>query len=90
MRQGIYAIRDSKTEAFSTPFFSFNNATAIRSFTDAVNDPNTNLNKHSEDFAIFHIADWDDITGELTPVTPTNLGLATDYKESQNGLPTIT
>lgn len=75
-----YSIYDSKTNAFSTPFFTVNNATALRSFSDLANDPNSQIAKHAEDFSLHYIGSFNDDTGELIPDKPTNLGLASEYQ----------
>lgn len=80
MKQGIFAVRDAKLEAFNIPFFSPNRATALRSFAEAVNDPSTNLHKYPDDYSLHHIGHWDDVTSEIETQPPTNLGLARDYK----------
>lgn len=80
MNKNIYSIYDNKTCVFNTPFFSMNNAAAIRTFSDAANDTQTNINKHPEDFALFHIGHYDEETGEISGTNHTNLGLASDYQ----------
>lgn len=84
MNKNIYSIYDSKTGVFNTPFFAMNNATAIRTFSDAANDTQTNINRHPEDFSLFHIGTYDEESGEVSPANHTNLGLATDYQHEQN------
>lgn len=79
----IYSIYDSKTKAFSTPFFTVNNATALRSFSDLANDNNSQVSIHAEDFSLHLIGSFDEETGVVTPETPTNLGLAAEYKNVQ-------
>lgn len=80
MKQKAYAIYDSKLAEFNTPFFSPNNNTAIRTFTDAANDPTTNINRHPEDFSLHHIGTYETDNGQLTPDDHHNLGLASEYK----------
>jgi hypothetical protein len=81
MKQNIYAIYDSKMNVFSTPFFSPNNATALRSFSDAANDGTTNICKHPEDFSLHHLGTFEDDLGVIEGCQTTNLGLAADYHE---------
>lgn len=73
MKTSIFSVFDSKLAVYNTPFFMQREQAAIRSFTDAVNDPQTTLNKHPEDYTLFHIGDFDDDTGELIPVHPRGL-----------------
>ena len=80
MKHGIFSIHDSKTGAFMTPFTNFNNATALRTFSDAIKQPDTNLHNHPEDYSLHRIGTFEDDTGTVVPEPPKNLGLATEYK----------
>lgn len=64
----IYAVYDKKSVAYNNPFYFPQKGQAIRGFEDAVNDPNSMLNKHPEDFALFEIGEWNDTTGVITPL----------------------
>lgn len=81
MKLNIYAIKDAQISAFSQPFYSHTHGSALRAFTDHVNDPQSAPNKHPEDYALFHLGAFNDETGELSPVTPTHIGNATDYRK---------
>ena len=77
-----YAVRDMKAEAFMLPFFVPTDGLALRSFTDAANDAQTNMCKWPDDFALFHIGSYDDGTGLLEALpAPRNMGLASQFKE---------
>ena len=83
MISNIYAVYDTKADAFLSPFFTHNNALAIRSFSDSANDPSTNLHRHPLDFALYHLGDFDDHKGLITPLDPpVQLGFAKDYINS--------
>lgn len=73
MRYLACAVRDVKVEAYLRPFWTHTPASAVRDFTDAVNDPNSPLSKHPSDFELFVVGDYDDSTGELFPRTPSFL-----------------
>lgn len=61
----IYAIKDTKV-GFMQPFYQANNAVAIRSFTNAVNDEQTNnINKNLDDMELWHLGEFNDDTGEI-------------------------
>lgn len=86
----IYSVFDSKAVFFGQPFFdpNLNDGSAIRNFSDAVNDgsnPNNMWHKHPEDYSLFYIGDFDSTSGELTPVTPQNLVTASAVRSLQNG-----
>jgi hypothetical protein len=89
MKQQIYSIHDSKAEAFLPPFFLNNKHLAIRAFTDGINDPNTSLYKHPEDYSLFHLGEFDDDTGSIVPITPVNvtIGMAVATPRQQTEMP---
>lgn len=64
----MFAIYDKKAVAYNTPFYTHQKGQAIRSFQDAVNDPQCPFNKHPEDFSLFHVGEWNDTTGVVTPL----------------------
>lgn len=74
-----YSVYDSKAQVFAKPFFELNNGTALRAWSQAVNDPKTAFNEHPEDYSLHHIGEYSDETATLTPIRPTNLGLAASY-----------
>lgn len=80
MQVRIFTVFDHKALAFAQPFFSPNNFSAMRAFSDACNDPSTMLCKHPGDFTLFCIGDFDDSLGSITSVNPPeNLGLAASF-----------
>lgn len=66
----IYSVLDIKVGAFSQPFFSPNNATALRAFTDIVNEPGHTFNKHPEDYVLHELGHWNAETGAINSVQP--------------------
>lgn len=70
MIQSIYSVRDAKVEAFLQPFFSPTTGSAIRSLSDAVNDPKHEFFKHVNDYSLWLLGTFDDGSGVLTPETP--------------------
>lgn len=61
----IFSIFDDKAEVFSKPFYDPTIGAALRNFQDAAKDPQTTFNKHPEDFTLFQLGHFDDLTGEL-------------------------
>ncbi len=76
----IFTVYDSKAEAYLPPFFMQSRGLAIRSFTDTVNDPKTQLHNHPGDFMLMYVGKFDDsdCTFDLAKV-PENLGLAAEF-----------
>lgn len=61
----IFSVRDNAVEAFLQPFFSPTSAAALRSLKEAVNDPKHDFHKHSADYALWDLGQFDDSTGML-------------------------
>lgn len=81
----MFAVYDSKSEAFGMPMFQRSIAEAIRSFTDAAADSNTMLFKHPGDYTLFEIGEYNQITGVLDCLpTPRSLGLLVELLPKKN------
>lgn len=81
MKLNIYAIYDVKISAYSQPYYSHTNGSALRAFADHVNDPQSQPNKHPEDYQLFHLGTFDDQDGTITGNTPQHIGNATEYRK---------
>lgn len=66
--QNIYSIFDRKAAAFMNPFYSTNDETAVRSLTETLT---TNPPTHANDYELFHLGDFCDLSGTITPNKPT-------------------
>lgn len=60
-----FCVRDNVVNAYMPPFFARSKGEAIRSFTDAVNDPNHQFSKHSADYSLYLLAQFDDVAGTV-------------------------
>lgn len=69
MKFGMYSIKDAKT-GFMTPTVDANDASALRNFEHAVNQPDSLLNSHPNDFTLCKLASFDTDAGvcEVLPV----------------------
>lgn len=69
MKFGMYAIKDSKT-GFMTPTVEQNDSAALRNFEHAVNQSDSLLNSHPNDFSLCKLASFDTDKGicEVLPV----------------------
>lgn len=65
-----YSIFDRKALVYSSPFFALNDSVAARTCTDAVSDVNSSLGRHPGDYVLFLVAQFDDQTGAVVPVSP--------------------
>jgi len=80
MMMKMFAVYDSKAGVFARPFFTHNAAVATRGFVEEVNKPDTEFNKHHEDYTLFAIGEYDDAKGLVIPLTsPQSLGLASEF-----------
>lgn len=79
MKANIYAVHDIKVNAYTAPFTNPTHGSALRAFSDHVNDPNSGANKHPEDFSLWHLGSFDDDSGEITPAKPNRIGTAIEY-----------
>lgn len=86
MKLNVYSVFDAKLACFGRPWYEMTDASAIRVFTDAVNDGSNVQNqwhRHPEDFSLFVIGTFEDSNGMLKPSTPLSLVTASavyDYK----------
>lgn len=69
----IYAVRDAAVEGFLQPFFSQSHGAAIRSLTDAVNDPKHPFATNARYYSLYHIGDFDDASGIIYSDKPIHL-----------------
>lgn len=75
----VFAVFDGAVSAFERPFFARSSAEAIRSFEDAVTDPNSPFSKHPVDFALFCLGDFDDVGGVFSGGPPLRLAGAAEF-----------
>lgn len=65
----VFSVYDKKSAAYAPPFFYHHKGQALRAFEDAVNDANSPLHKHPEDFSLFLLGEWNEVSGVLLPLT---------------------
>lgn len=76
MKLIAFSVFDSKAAIFGQPFFAMNEGSAIRDFGDGVNDSSSKNNmwhNHPEDFSLFRIGVFENLTGEFKSEIPKNL-----------------
>lgn len=82
MRVGIFSIFDTAANAFLQPFFSANEGVAKRAFAHAVNSPESDFNRHFQDYSLYLVGWFDDDKGEISAESPTHLGAGASFKTS--------
>lgn len=63
MKLLIFSVFDKQVGAFMPPFYCRASGEAIRSFTDAVNDPQKQFGRYASDYVLMHLGDFTDTTG---------------------------
>ena len=88
MIYGVYAIYDSAAHVFTAPTIDISDASAVRSFKQAIANSGSVMNFKPDDFSLYQIASFDVETGEIEPLTPPSrliIGSDGDYrKEIEN------
>lgn len=80
----IFAVYDSKVEAYMSPFFMQSRGQAIRAFCDTAEDSSSQIGKHPADFTLFHLGEYDDSNASFSLVpTPISLGVALELLGSK-------
>lgn len=93
MKLAIITTRDQKANDFGGLATAPNLALALRSWEAQLNDPrhaDADQAKFPEDFAMWHLGDYDSETGIITPLErPVQLAVASDLKRKPDPLPDI-
>lgn len=80
----LFSIYDHKAKAYGLPFYQRQSGEAIRSFSDLANDDKSNVCKHPEDYTLFLLGDFDELTGLMElEKTPQPLGKALEYAKAE-------
>lgn len=64
----VFAVKDAKAAAFALPFFLPRMEVALRSFRDAVKDPQHDMSRHPEDYSLWCLGEFDDNLGAMLPI----------------------
>lgn len=61
----IVAIRDRHAAVFSQPMYFATEGAAIRAFQDALNDTQSQMHKHPDDYDMYLLGEWNDTDGKF-------------------------
>jgi len=75
----ICSVRDIVANAFANPFVTVNEGTALRDFSTACRDPESQLFKSPDSYSLYIVGRFDDDTGEIFPEGPDLLAHATKF-----------
>lgn len=65
----LVSVFDKKADAFNTVMSVGSLGIAIRDFTDAFSSADNKMSKYRDDFSLYHLGDFDSVTGNITPMT---------------------
>lgn len=80
MKMITVAIKDRALDAFMRPFFAQTRGQAIRMFNDEINNNQSPMFNHPDDYDLYFLAEWDDSTGEFK-----NAGMPEQLAIGKNG-----
>lgn len=63
----IFTVRDSKADAYLVPYHMPNVPLAVRIMANSVNDPEHPFCLNPEDYSLYEIGVFDELTGKVTP-----------------------
>ena len=84
MIYGVYAIYDSAAHVFTAPTIDISDASAVRSFQQAIANSGSVMNFKPDDFSLYQVGTFDVETGEIVPCTPPSrliVGSDGDYRK---------
>lgn len=74
-----FALLDIKVGVFTTPFFMIHEGSAIRACIDLGQDMSTVVGRHPADYILCELGTFDDQAGQLTPITPKQIGVVANF-----------
>lgn len=80
VKLNIYAVRDTKAEAFLLPFFERTNDTALRVVEKAI-ESDANFNAYAEDYSLWLLGEWNDNNGCVKGEVPLHLANLIDIRD---------
>lgn len=78
MKYGIFSIRDAAAHVFTAPTIDLTDESAIRGFSQAVNNKGSMMNFCPSDFALYRIGILNVEAGTIDPVNPPEMLVSGD------------
>lgn len=75
MEMIMVAIKDRALDAYMRPFFAQTKGQAIRMFTDEINNKESPMQKHPDDYDLWYLGTWNDQDGQLNDQKPEQLAI---------------
>lgn len=67
MTHTLYSIYDSVAQVYTAPAPFTNEATAIRSFSNLINNDDSSYSINYRDYSLYRVGEWKDFAGTVTP-----------------------
>lgn len=84
MIYGVYSIFDSAAGVFTAPTIDISDASAVRSFQQALANSGSIMNFKPDDFSLYQVGTFDVESGSLAPmIPPSRLFVGSDGKISK-------
>lgn len=84
MIKKVFSVYDEKSQAYLQPFFLDTTGQAIRAITDCVDDIKHQFNRHTSDYSLHYLAEYDDSTGLFSDFdNRQSLGNLVEFKTPQ-------
>lgn len=65
MKLQMFSVFDVKAQTFFKPMLFVHKGEALRAFQDVVKDPKSMLGKYPEDYKLYVVGVFDDVSGEV-------------------------
>jgi len=78
MNMQLFAIRDSALDSYGNPFVARTIPEATRIFLDEARNKDSTIHAHPEDYALFHLGEYNGDTGTFNTTTPYQICRAQD------------
>lgn len=78
MNYGIYSIRDVAAGVFTAPTIDITDESALRAFSQAVNNAGSMMNFAPSDFFLYRIGTLDVESGQIDPISPPSMIVSGD------------
>jgi len=86
MLSKVYAVYDSKTFTYGSPFLMKHIGDAVRAFTQIANDVTSQIGLYPEDYTLFELGTFDDQTAFFSILpNPIHVGKAIEFVRRKSG-----
>lgn len=94
MKTKVFAIYDSKTDAYMTPFFAPNGEDATRRVLSTAQQPNSLFHQFADDYTVMELGEWDEDSGTITTLEQNRVvgnvrHLINQYNKAQRDLQVV-